>query len=219
LLDQLQSGQPVRRRGSLLNFDPLFWKCILNSPSARANELRCAGIFTSATLIYNAAPPNGGNMKRRIFCVFLIVVTFSFAGSAASQTPNKSTEQDEFRSLIDRYYTAWNTGNPDNAAPLYAQDNDLVFYDLTPLKYIGWGAYDAGFRKVIASFASASFTPQQDFKVTRRGTIAWTMVTWHLSGKKKSGEAVELDGRHTAIWENRGGKWLIVHEHFSAPLS
>ena len=55
-------------------------------------------------------------------------------------------------------YTAWNTGNPDNAAPLYAQDNDLVFYDLTPLKYIGWGAYDAGFRKVIASFASARFT-------------------------------------------------------------
>jgi len=85
-------------------------------------------------------------------------VAFSFGGSAASQTTKKSTEQDEFRSLIDRYYTAWNTGNPDNAAPLYAQDNDLVFYDLTPLKYIGWGAYDAGFRKVIASFASARFT-------------------------------------------------------------
>jgi len=37
--------------------------------------------------------------------------------------------------------------------------------------------------------------------------------------RKKTGEAVELDGWHTAIWEDHGGKWLIVHEHFSAPLS
>ncbi len=72
---------------------------------------------------------------------------------------------------------------------------------------------------MLDSFASAKFTPQQDLKVTRRGTIAWTTVTFHLSGKKKTGETVELDGRHTAIWEHRGGTWLIVHEHFSAPLS
>jgi ketosteroid isomerase-like protein len=96
---------------------------------------------------------------------------------------------------------------------------DLVFYDLTPLKYTGWAEYNAGIRQVFASFASAKFTPQQDLKVMRRGTVAWTTVTWHLAGKKKTGEAVELDGRHSAIWENRGGKWLIVHEHFSAPLS
>jgi ketosteroid isomerase-like protein len=43
-------------------------------------------------------------------------------------------------------------------------------------------------------------------------------VTFHLSGKKKTGESVEVDGRHTVIWENRSGKWLIVHEHFSVPL-
>ncbi len=162
-------------------------------------------------------------MNQRILCALLIVVALSFALRATGQTPKaaekKPTQQDEFKSLIDRYYTAWNTGNPDNAAPLYAQENDLVFYDLTPLKYTGWAEYDRGVRQVFASFASAKFTPQQDLKVTRRGTVAWTTVTWHLSGKKKTGEAVELDGRHTAIWENRGGKWLIVHEHFSAPLS
>jgi hypothetical protein len=37
--------------------------------------------------------------------------------------------------------------------------------------------------------------------------------------RKKIGEAVELDARHATIWEARGGKWLIVDEHFSAPLS
>jgi ketosteroid isomerase-like protein len=29
---------------------------------------------------------------------------------------------------------------------------------------------------------------------------------------------MELDARHTAIWERRGGKWLVVHEHISVPL-
>ena len=62
----------------------------------------------------------------------------------------------------------------------------MIFYDIAPLKYTGWAEYEAGVRQVLASFASAKFTPQQDIKVTRRGTVAWTMVTWHLSGKKKT---------------------------------
>ncbi len=153
-------------------------------------------------------------MARKL-CTFVIAFHLLTAGAWAQKSSNP---QGEFKTLIDRYYSAWNSGNPDNAAPLYAKDPDLVFYDLTPLKYNGWAEYDTGIRKVLAAFESAKFIPNQDLKVTRRGSIAWTTVTWHLSGKKKGGDAVELDGRHTAIWENRGGKWLIVHEHFSAPL-
>ena len=26
------------------------------------------------------------------------------------------------------------------------------------------------------------------------------------------------DGRHTVVWQDRGGKWLIIHEHVSKPL-
>jgi len=161
-------------------------------------------------------------MRWFVHCAFAIFITLqpglSIAGQASKNAPVSPAASPEFKALIDRYYEAWNTGNPDNAAPLYAKDPNLIFYDLTPLKYTGWSQYDKGIRNVLASFASAKFTPQPDLNVTRHGMIAWTTVTWHLSGKKKSGEAVELDGRHTAIWENRHGQWLIVHEHFSAPL-
>jgi len=34
----------------------------------------------------------------------------------------------------------------------------------------------------------------------------------------KIGTAMEIDCRHTAIWEKLRGKWLIVHEHVSAPI-
>jgi ketosteroid isomerase-like protein len=124
-----------------------------------------------------------------------------------------------FNKLVDQYYAAWNSGDPEKAAPLYAKDPNLVFYDITPLKYTGWKEYEAGVRGVMSSFASVSFTPRKDLSVTVSGSVAWTTLTFHMSGKKKTGESVEVDGRHTIIWENRGGKWLIVHEHFSVPLS
>ena len=44
---------------------------------------------------------------------------------------------DDFNDLIKRYYSAWNTLNPDNASFLYARDADLVFFDIAPLKYSG----------------------------------------------------------------------------------
>lgn len=155
---------------------------------------------------------------RIAFALLVSLLPLPAAGQSPSRPATASVTQKEFQTLIDRYYAAWNTGDPEKAAPLYAKDPDLVFYDITPLQYVGWAAYKKGVSAVFASFASAKFTPRDDLRATRRGSIAWTTVTWHLSGKKKNGQAVEMDGRHTAIWELRGGHWLIVHEHFSAPL-
>jgi len=124
----------------------------------------------------------------------------------------------EFKALIDRYYSAWSSLDPNKAAPLYAKDADLVFYDIAPLKYTGWTEYDQGVRKIFSGFETLKVTPNSDLKVTRRGNIAWTTVTFHISAKLKSGSPMEAEGRHTVIWERRYGKWLIVHEHFSAPL-
>jgi ketosteroid isomerase-like protein len=132
---------------------------------------------------------------------------------------SKPASEAEFKALLDQYYAAWSTLNPDNAARFYAKDADLVFYDLAPLKYNGWGEYKAGVIKAFTeTMASGKLTAKDDLKVTQRGNIVWTTVTFHLSAQPKTGGAMELDCRHTAIWEKRGGKWLIVHEHLSAPL-
>ncbi len=88
------------------------------------------------------------------------------------------------------------------------------------MQYEGWANYKAGVVKtLIEGMSSSRFVPNDDLKVTRRGSVAWTTVTFHISAKLKAGGSMELDGRHTAIWERRGKRWLIVHEHLSAPLS
>jgi ketosteroid isomerase-like protein len=149
----------------------------------------------------------------------LIFSVATFAPAQEKKPDSKPAPRANFRALIDRYYAAWNTLGTDAPAKFYAKDADLVFFDVAPLKYNGWEEYKAGVKKNFFDvMESGKLTPNKDLKVTQRGNIAWTTLTFHLSGKMKSGQSMELECRHTAIWEKRGGKWLIVHEHVSAPL-
>ena len=130
-----------------------------------------------------------------------------------------SGNDQEFKKLIADYYSAWNSMKAANAGPLYAQDSDLVFYDIAPLKYNGWPEYRDGAQKYFFDTATtAKLTPNDDLKVTRKGDVAWTTLTLHISATLKDGNQMEMDGRQTSIWEKRSGKWVIVHEHISAPL-
>lgn len=162
-------------------------------------------------------------MKNRLAIVGMIALTLSVSAPASAQTkkaPAKTALEAEFKAMIAQYYTAWSTLDPDKAAKYYAKDADLVFYDIAPLKYANWAEYRAGVIKAFTeTMSSGKLTPNDDLRVTQRGNVVWTIVTFHLSATPKAGGAsMEIDCRHTAIWEKRGGKWLIVHEHVSAPL-
>ena len=125
----------------------------------------------------------------------------------------------EFKPLIDAYYAAWSSLDASKAAPFYAKDGGEIYYDIAPLEYAGWDAYAAGAKEhFFDQVTSASLAPHDDLRVTRRGKVAWTTETFHLSAAFKTGQQMEMDGRHTTIWEKRGSKWLIVHEHLSVPL-
>jgi ketosteroid isomerase-like protein len=140
----------------------------------------------------------------------------TFVGARAQQ---RSSDDATFRHLIDGYCAAWSSGNADSPAKYYAKDNGLVFYDLAPFEYHGWKEYHDGVQKeFFANMVSGSLTPGKDLKVTRRGTLAWTIVSMHFAEKTKDGKSLETPVRYTGIWEKRGKNWLLVHEHLSAPL-
>lgn len=162
-------------------------------------------------------------MKPLVRTVLMTAVVLVIAVCASAQKKPahaKVAIETEFKTLIDQYYTAWSTLDPDKAAKYYAKDTDLPFFDVAPLKYKNWADYRAGVIKAFTeTMSSGKLTPNDDLKVTQRGTVVWTTLTFHLSATPKTGGAsMELECRHTAIWEKRGGKWLIVHEHVSAPL-
>ena len=126
----------------------------------------------------------------------------------------------DFNRMIKDYYVAWSTLNPDNPAPVYAKDADLIFFDIDPLKYTSWQQYHDNFKHNVApGFKSLVITPHNDIKTTRSGNLAVSTLTFHLSAKSKDGSPLEFDGRHTIVWQKRGRRWFIIHEHVSKPLT
>ncbi len=160
----------------------------------------------------------GGRVGRWRWTVYaglaLAGALLTFVGARAQQ---KASDDAKFRTLIDKLCAAWSTG--DMAAPgkFYAKDSGLVFYDILAT-YHGWKEYEAGARKELQENPEDfTLTAGKDLRVSRRGTIAWTTVSMHLTEKPKSGKTTETELRYTGIWEKRGANWVLVHDHLSAP--
>src|SRR5260370_1405216 len=142
-------------------------------------------------------------MKKPVVWMLAVLFAATVGMSGPARTPKgadaKAAPDAEFKALIDKYYDAWSQLSTDKPAPFYAKDADCVFFDAAPLKYKGWEEYKAGVQKNFFDNAtSGKLTPNDDLKVTRRGNVAWTTLTFHLSVKMKSGPGLELECRHTA---------------------
>lgn len=171
-----------------------------------------------------------------IITAALVGSTLVLSGCATSGTNDGTSEaivttggntppDPEFKALIDGYYNAWSfsdeqgaAGVTDRAARFYADDPNAVFYEMNT-QYEGWAQFKAqAMPNFMAQFTRTSFVPTSDLRISRRGPIAWTTVTFRGTGVlRTTGETIHLDGRHTAVWNRRGRNWVIVHEHLSLP--
>ena len=120
---------------------------------------------------------------------------------------------------LQEVLTAWSTLDPSKAGPFYAKDAGLAFYDIAPRKYSGWVEYDKGVREVFKETKSLTLKLGTDAQIHPSGNIAWAAATVDGVMVNKDGSRMNLDARWTSVWEKRGNGWLIVHDHFSVPLS
>lgn len=123
--------------------------------------------------------------------------------------------------LLQGLYKGWESQVPTKAAPFYSKKRGLTFYDFAPLKYTGWKEYANGVQENFFDNMpphSSRLTMHKDLQVKRWGNVALTAATIHFYAELKDGSKIDIDGRHTAVWEKSGRKWLVVHDHWSAPL-
>jgi ketosteroid isomerase-like protein len=162
------------------------------------------------------------SMTRSTVPLAFAVIAFALAcfgllpkTQAASPAPDAGDA--EVRNTLQRLYTAWSDLDPAKAAPFYAKDADLVFFDIAPMKYTSWSEYASGVPEAFAPYKSAKFTLNDDLRVHRQGSSAWATATWRADLVKKAGDSEHMEGRYTAVLEKRGNEWLVVHEHMSVP--
>jgi uncharacterized protein (TIGR02246 family) len=160
-------------------------------------------------------------MRSKLFLILTVAALVAAGASPAAQKRSAapSSTETQLKALVERYFTAWSTRNPERAAPLYAKEADAVFIFVTDPVYRGWDDYRAGRGDYLSQFSTVQLTPGSDLKVTRKGTtVAITTVSFNGTGTlKESGAEVTFAGRHTAVWEKRGTEWVIITEHLSQP--
>jgi len=121
------------------------------------------------------------------------------------------------RAYLQKIWDGWASLDAAGQKQYYAQ-GPHVFFDIAPLKYASWDEYEAGVTKELGDFKTAKFTVNDDLQIHKAGDACWVSSTvasdmTHKSGKRDMGQF-----RWTAVFEKKEGKWLIVHEHVSAPM-
>jgi ketosteroid isomerase-like protein len=159
-------------------------------------------------------------MLKRLITVSLCLLAVTLSGFAQTK---KSTMKKAAagpvpdKAALQKVWDGWSTLDPANVAKYYAT-GPHTFFDIAPLKYNSWDEYEKGVKGVLAGYKSAKFTVNDDAVIHPQGDLVWATATIHEEMTTKAGKVEMGNFRWTVIWENEDGKWLVVHEHVSAPL-
>lgn len=159
-------------------------------------------------------------MLTRLASILLLLLALTFTVSA--QNLKRDARKMAAIPALDKTYLqkiwdGWSTLDPANTARFYATGPN-TFFDIAPLKYNSWEEYENGVKGVLAGYKSAKFTVNDDAAIHPEGNIVWATATVKEEMTSKAGKVEMGNFRWTAVFEDQGGKWLIVHEHVSAPL-
>jgi ketosteroid isomerase-like protein len=158
-------------------------------------------------------------MLKRLLTVSLCLLTLILAGAAQTKksATKKSAGPAPDQAYLQKIWDGWGTLDPDNVAKYYAS-GPHTFFDIAPLKYGSWDEYQKGAKGVLAGYKSARFTVNDDAAVHSHADVVWITATVAEQMTTTAGKVEMGNFRWTALFENEDGKWLIVHEHVSAPL-
>lgn len=129
-------------------------------------------------------------------------------------------EKAYFRNLEVRLWQAWNARlRPTDAAPFYSKDPHNLYFDLAPLEFTGWAQYEQTAGKALAGGGHATTHIHDDFTVIRNGDLVVTAFTFDVVFAGPAAAPHGLTGRETDVWTRQGGRWVVVHEHMSVPMT
>jgi ketosteroid isomerase-like protein len=101
----------------------------------------------------------------------------------------------------------------------YAHDADmLLFFERRQL--LGWPRVEKLYENMFAHAARGKIdSTVSNLQVKVNGALGYVAANFHLRVTEPSGDVTEDVGRQTVVFENRRGRWVVVHRHtsFQAP--
>jgi ketosteroid isomerase-like protein len=155
---------------------------------------------------------------KRPFPVLLCLLALTLSAIAQPpKPPTKKSAAPPDKSYLQKIWDGWSTLDTANVARFYAS-GPHTFFDIAPLKYDSWEEYEKGVQAVVSGYKSAKFTLNDDAVIHPHGDLVWATATVKEEMTSKADKVDMGNFRWTVVFENQDGKWMIVHEHVSAPL-
>jgi ketosteroid isomerase-like protein len=154
-------------------------------------------------------------MLRRARTILVCVLLLSNGAWAADRGADK--EGQAVRTTILKAMAHWSALEADACAAYYTPSDTAVFFDFTPMQYVGWETYKNEIKKVQDTIQEFNIKLNDDLSVRVLGKLAYAHATWKMDFVFKDGRRRHLEGRLTEVLEKQKGTWRIVHEHVSVP--
>src|SRR5581483_9880709 len=157
-------------------------------------------------------------MRKRLLIALICLTTIFVFSPALSRAANKKSSNPVIpdKSYLQKIWAGWATLDPAQEAQFHAQ-GPHTFYDESPLKYDSWSEFQTGVTKILDTIKSGTFTVNDDAQLHPAGNYVWGNATVKEDLVMKNGKREMGQLRWTVVFEKIDGKWLIVHEHISAP--
>ena len=136
----------------------------------------------------------------------------SNTNAAAKDNTNEQIENLE-KGLVD----AGNNADVAKIMTFYDPSNELLVFDIVPPReYRGAAAWRKHIEDLAPDFNGK--TELIDLKVNADANLAFASSIQHFTGKAKDGTPIDLTTRVTDCLQKKQGRWMIVHQHISAPI-
>lgn len=123
-----------------------------------------------------------------------------------------ATDEEQIDEIISQFWQAYQKGDFDTMAKYVAEDITVVSGIFAP-PTVGWNNVRQAYVSQNQTLENIQVT-RQNTRITVRGKCAWATHQWTFSAVADR-KPFSTAGHTTFIFEKRGGRWLIVHNHSS----
>jgi ketosteroid isomerase-like protein len=156
-------------------------------------------------------------MRKRTMAVGLAVTAFTSMLALANVA--RADDKADIEALENRVAAGIEAKDADAIMANYIPGGSLIVFDLIPPRqYTGWDAYRKDWAGVIAGCADSPKFEITDLAITAESKLAFSHSIQHFACTDAKGNKLEMTMRATDAYRKIKGKWVIVHEHLSAPI-
>jgi uncharacterized protein (TIGR02246 family) len=137
-------------------------------------------------------------------------------GTMTAEQIGKENEN-EIRRLIEGWLKAVRAMDIDGVMSFYAPD--IVSFDvIPPLRYVGADAYRKDWEQGFAMSQGQGQFEIHELSIAACDDVAYSHNLTRMSGTMKDGQKYDSWMRWTMCFRRMEGRWMITHEHISAPV-